>query len=211
MRFEWGVTIPHAQYPFIAGNKRTALYENLMAFSAPQRYRVIRELCESREMQERNPEATEKLKLTLIARYGHLADETLGAELDTALIERTRHWLNPFPEALPLYNEAIKKHANGVLARNLLDDLRLSLELLLKSVLANDKSLENQIPLLGAFIKQRGGSAELTNMFVKLIDYYTKYQNTYVKHDDAVIHEELEFLIELTSTFMKHIVRLSYV
>jgi len=46
-------------------------------------------------------------------------------------------------------------------------------------------------------------------MFVKLIDYYTKYQNNYVKHDAAVIEEEIEFIFELTSSFMKHLVRLS--
>ena len=54
----------------------------------------------------------------------------------------------------------------------------------------------------------RGGLAELANMFVKLVDYYTKYHNTYVKHDDAVIEEEIEFVLEITSAFMKHLVRL---
>ena len=46
-------------------------------------------------------------------------------------------------------------------------------------------------------------------MFLKLIDYYCKYQNFYVKHDDAVIEEEIEFIFEITSSFMKHIVRMS--
>jgi len=73
----------------------------------------------------------------------------------------------------------------------------------------NQKSLENQFSLLGEFIKARGGSPEFVNMFVKLIDYYTKYQNNYVKHDAAVIEEEIEFIFELTSSFMKHLVRLS--
>jgi hypothetical protein len=31
-----------------------------------------------------------------------------------------------------------------------------------------------------------------------------------VKRDDAVIEEEVEFVFELTSSFMKHLVRLSY-
>jgi hypothetical protein len=97
-----------------------------------------------------------------------------------------------------------------VFLSNVLDDMRLSLELLLKAVLGNEKSLENQIPQLGGFIKEKGGSSELANMFQKLVDYYAKYQNSYVKHDDAVIEEEVEFVIELTSSFMKHLVRLSY-
>ena len=70
--------------------------------------------------------------------------------------------------------------------------------------------MRTEIPLLGAFIKKHGGSPELVNMFVKLVDYYTKYQNSYIKHDDAVIEEEVEFIFELTSSFMKHLVRLSY-
>ncbi len=203
---EWDVTIPHQTYPFAAPNKRTALYENLMAFASPQRYRIIRELCDYAA----DREAAEKLKLTLITRYGHLANEALGSELDSVLIQRTQHWLGPFPDVLALYDQAAKKHANGIFMRNVLDDLRLSLELLLKPLLGNDKSLENQIPLLAAFIKNRGGAADLGNMFVKLVDYYTKYQNSYVKHDDGVIEDEVEFIFELTSSFMKHLVRLSY-
>jgi hypothetical protein len=46
-------------------------------------------------------------------------------------------------------------------------------------------------------------------MFVKFEDYHCKYQNTYVKHDSAVIEEEVEFVIEITSAFMKHFVRLA--
>ncbi len=46
-------------------------------------------------------------------------------------------------------------------------------------------------------------------MFAKLVDYYSKYQNSYVKHDDAVIEEEVEFIFEITSSFMKHVVRLN--
>ena len=46
-------------------------------------------------------------------------------------------------------------------------------------------------------------------MFVKLVDYYTKYQNSYVKHNDAVIEEEVDFILEITSSFMKHLVRLA--
>ena len=69
--------------------------------------------------------------------------------------------------------------------------------------------MENQIDGLGRHLKDNGCSKELTNMFLKLIDYYCKYQNSYVKHDDAVIEEEIEFIFEITSSFMKHIVRMS--
>ena len=35
-------------------------------------------------------------------------------------------------------------------------------------------------------------------MFLKLIEYYSTYQNSYVEHDDAVIEEEIEFIFETT-------------
>ncbi len=46
-------------------------------------------------------------------------------------------------------------------------------------------------------------------MFQKLVEYYSKYQNTYIKHNDKVIEEEIEFTFELTSSFMKHFIRIS--
>jgi hypothetical protein len=52
-------------------------------------------------------------------------------------------------------------------------------------------------------------SPEFGNMFVKLVEYFTRYQNQHVKHNDAVIEDEMEFIIEITSSFMKHVVKLS--
>jgi len=96
-----------------------------------------------------------------------------------------------------------------VFLRNSLDDLRLSLELLLQEIFGNSKSLENQINEVGSMVISKGGSKEFANMFQKLVEYYTKYQNTYIKHDDRVMELEIEFIFELTSSFMKHFVRLS--
>ena len=109
-------------------------------------------------------------------------------------MKQTQHWLDSFPEVLELFNQAIQKYATKIFARNLLDDLRLALEKLVQRLVGNSKSLEKQFSAVGAFVKQRGGSTELSNMFVTLVDYYCKYQNTYIKHDDAVIEEEVEFV-----------------
>lgn len=206
---EFDVSIPHPTYPFEAPNKRTALSENLMAFPDQQRYRIIRDLCDHPSSQSRNAEAARKLKLTLMTRYGHLDTESLGAEVNEDLVKQTQHWLGAFPQVLEVFNQALQKYATKVFVRNLLDDLRLALEKLVQELVGNSRSLENQLPAVGAFVRERGGSPELSNMFVKLIDYYCKYQNTYVKHDDAVIEEEVEFVIELTAAFMKHLVRLA--
>jgi len=204
---DFNFNIPHPEYPFGAINKRTALKENLSAFSPQQQYKIIKELCEL-ERFKRNQNAKD-LKIKLISRYSQFAEMNAESEINESLIEETIHWLQEYPDSLRLYQEALTKFQNGVFTRNLLDDLRLSLELLLKAIFNNNKSLENQISALGDHLKTKSGSKELTNMFVKLVDYYCKYQNSYVKHDDAVIEEEIEFIFEITSSFMKHIVRLS--
>ncbi len=205
---EYDVNIPHPTYPFDAGNKRTALYENLMAFRPQQRYRILKVLCDHPSFSPQPNQERKELKLRLVTRYGHLAGDDSASDINKTLVEETQHWLDSYPDALNLFNDALTKYEHGVFHRNLLDDLRLSLEKLLCAVFSNQKSLENQIPNVGSFIKARGGSKELANMFVTLVDYYAKYQNSYIKHDAAVIEEEIEFVFEITSSFMKHLIKL---
>ncbi len=206
---EYDVLLPHPTYPFEAGNKRTALYENLMAFAPSLRYRILKELCDHSSFGLAPDVRRKDLKIRLVTRYSHLDPRDTPSELNEMLIGETRHWLRGYPNALSLYTQAQQKYDHGAFNRNLLDDLRLSLEKQLRAIFQNDKSLKNQISSVGAHIKARGGSPELSNMFVKLIDYYAKYHNSYVKHDDAVIEEEIKFILEITSSFMKHLIRVS--
>jgi len=207
---DWNVAIPYDSYPFskLGLNKRSALVANLIPFSGAQRYRIIKDLCDHETIQRQNKVEADRLKVQLFTRYGHLDDKASPSDLNMSLVEDTKRWLDAFPESKALFGEALQKHEHGVFTRNVLDDLRLSLELFLKALFNNGKSLENQLPHLGTYIQTRGGSAELANMFAKLVEYYSKYQNSYVKHDDAVIGEEVEFIFEITSSFMKHLIRL---
>lgn len=206
---EYDVQLPHSSYPFDAPNKRTALYDNLMAFDGLQQYRIIKELCEHRSFRPGKNRDREELKIRLATRYPDFAGEAPASDINETLIEETRHWLDSYSDALESYNSALQKYEAAIFHRNLIDDLRLALELLLKKLFNSDKSLENQLPALGKFIKESGGSKELANMFQKLVEYYAKYQNSYAKHDSAVIEEEIEFIFEITSSFMKHLVRLN--
>lgn len=202
------IHIPYHSYPFDAPNKRTALLENLRAFDDRDQYKIIKELCDHPKLPKPIATSINNLKIQLIARYadqfGSVSSETLNMDL----INETQHWLVGYEASLALYQQALMKFNNSIFKRNLLDDLRVSLELLLKKVLQNDKSLENQIGNLGSFLSKNGGSKQFTNMFQKLVDYYANYQNTFIKHDDAVIEEEIEFIFEMTSSFMKHIVKI---
>ncbi len=205
---DFDVEIPYSEYPFPAElpNKRTALRENLKSFSPKQQFKIIKELAELPHFE--NNAGVKDLKIKLISRYGSLGEGNAKEEINESLIEETQHWLSEYPEALKLYNDCLEKHSNGIHQRNLLDDLRLALETLVKIVLNNGKYLENQIADLGKYINERNGSKELNNMFLKLIDYFSKYQNTYVKHNDNVNDNEIEIIIEMASSFMKFIVRI---
>ena len=208
---EFDIRLPHPGYPFSRPgiNKRTALSENLMAFQSKDRYKIIKEMCDHPTILELQKEEARKLKVKLFTKYGNLSEERDPEGISETLVEQTRHWLEDFPASLQLFNGALQKQQHGVFHRNLLDDLRLALEQLLRSILTNEKSLENQLPALGQFLKAKNGSPEFVNMFCKLLDYYSKYQNSYVKHNDAVLEEEIEFIFEITASFMKHLVRLN--
>jgi hypothetical protein len=121
------------------------------------------------------------------------------------LVQEALMGLFKFPESTKLYQSALDKLNENRFERNLLDDLRLSLEILLKSILNNNKSIENQNSDLGNFLKDIQSSNECNNMFIKLIEYYSKYQNSYVKHNDKVNSKEIDLIISLTSTFMVYI------
>ena len=206
---EYGVDIPFGEYPFPKGavqNKRTALRENLRIFSPEQQFRIIRELCELDEF--KNDKKVKDLKYKLFSRYGHLSSSNESEAINEALIEETKHWLADYPEALKIYESALSKYDMKLFQRNLLDDLRLSLETLIKNLLKNNKSLENQLPLVMEFLKKRSASVELRNMLVKLLEYYSKYHNSYVKHNDRVQEAEIDIIMEMTCSFMKFLIKI---
>ncbi len=207
--FDFGVNVPHSSHPIMAGNKRTALFENLRALPARAQFIVIKEMCDDLISRANHDQKIETIKSKLIMKYPQFATDLGGSDINAPLIEETRHWLDKYPAAQKLYDDATRKYEHGVFARNVLDDLRLSLESMMCQMFDNSKSLENQIQNIGTFVKQKGGSKELSNMLVKLIDYYTKYQNLFVKHNDAVKEEEVDIVFELTASIMKHLAKLN--
>lgn len=124
-------------------------------------------------------------------------------EIDDTLVEQTLYGLEAYPDVLKLYKQALSDFNNGKNERHVLDDLRLSVETFLKSLLNNEKSLENQTPILGQYQKDKGISPEISNTFRQLIDLFGKYNNSYVKHNDKVKSNEIEFVFNLTNTFYR--------
>jgi hypothetical protein len=134
-----------------------------------------------------------------------------GAEiLDEALIDDNLGWLaayptveKPFVQALTMY---LEKQPNE--QRNLLDNLRFAVEQLLRVVLKNEKSLENQKDAFLAWLKDHGLHSSIISMYhVLLFDRFTKYQNDAVKHSEQYSPLEIEFMLYLTGTFIRLILR----
>lgn len=103
------------------------------------------------------------------------------------------NWLSTYEKAQNQYRQALNDMLKGKYDRQVVDSLRLALELFLKQFLGNDKSLENQVKDLGVYLKNKNLSSEVSNMFFKLIDCYAKYNNSHAKHDDSVDENELDF------------------
>lgn len=202
---DMNVDIPYHKPPFTdVPNKRTAFLENLNRFNSYQQFEIINELVLHPRLSVLD--TVIDLKSKLYSQYPDYIPEGQSI-LKSPLITETKHWLKPFGKSYDLYNSALEKLNKSLYHRNLIDDLRLSLEVLLKELLGNEKPLEKQIADVGVYQKAKGISAETTNMFNTLLDYYSKYQNKYVKHDDNVNPKEIEFIVDLTSTFMKFITK----
>ena len=125
-------------------------------------------------------------------------------DINPDLINDTQNLLRNYPKAENLFNSALEKYNKNIYERNLLDDMRLALELFLKNVLNNNKSLENQKSEIGTYQKNNNASPELSNMFIKLVDYYAKYHNSNIKHNDNIKKNEIGFIINLTSSFIMY-------
>lgn len=112
-------------------------------------------------------------------------------------------------DAVRLYPDVFKHLESGVDIfckkgdlRHGLDDMRLALELLLKHLLSNEKSLENQNSDLGAYLKKVGISKEISNTFIQIKGLYERFQNNNVKHDDNINPKEVEYIFQQTLCFM---------
>ena len=131
-----------------------------------------------------------------------------GAELlDTKVVNDTLNWLEKYPNSREKFHEALilqKKHES---VRQVIDTMRLALELFIKQYFNNEKSLENQKELLGKYLKEQDVAKEIRDMFLTLFLFYTRYNNENVKHADNCIELESEYIIYLTGTFIRFLIK----
>ena len=115
-------------------------------------------------------------------------------------------FLAKYPNVLKQYKSAKEKYERGVYERNVLDDMRLALELLVKNVLKTEANTLNlQKTELGTFLKEHSCDTTIRNMFMAIYDYYMKYQNDHVKHNDKIVRKDINTVLSLTIVLMERL------
>ncbi|HEY5043878.1 MAG TPA: hypothetical protein VIK53_18045 [Verrucomicrobiae bacterium] len=150
--------------------------------------------------------------LKLVVRKKSVTFYPAGAKLlDKAVVDDVLKWLDGYPKVAESFQKALALHLGGDSnsRRNLLDNLRFSLEQLLKMILKNEKSLENQKEILTGWLHEHGLQQQIINMYVALLfGPYAIYQNEAVKHAAKFGADEIEFIIYQTGTFMRLLLQL---
>ncbi|MFA5837365.1 MAG: hypothetical protein WC837_10465 [Bellilinea sp.] len=136
-------------------------------------------------------------------------------ELDDALVNEVIIWLDDYPEVEKPYKEALimLSAKDKSRHRNLIDNLRLSIELLLKTLLHNDHRLEEQGKHLKVWMNNRGIEDNIRLMLTDLIsrDRFTQMFNQSVKHGDRDWSEpELEFIVYQTGVLIRFLLQVNH-
>lgn len=158
-----------------------------------------------REEQKENERQNQQLQRTINDLSDQLEVRAALRE-PNMIMQCVRPLIERYPDAIVLFDSAEEKYEEGGADRNALDDMRLCFEKVLQAVFSNDKNLENQMEAIGSLLKGAGVTNEFRNLLNKALDYYTKYQNNHVKHDDSINPYEVSFLVEFTCILMKQMI-----
>ena len=120
-------------------------------------------------------------------------------------VQEVLEWIDKYPDAAKAYRAALKKISEKQYARNAIDDMRLSIESLIRSIMGTNKTLENQIQPVGAALKNKGVLPQAVTFITTMLTHYTKYQNDNVKHHDTLDIKDIEMIVSMTAIMMKYI------
>ncbi|HEM4403562.1 TPA: hypothetical protein U1Y72_001902 [Streptococcus suis] len=149
-------------------------------------------------------EVVQKSLYRLADSYGAVT-LTVEERKQTTEIERL---LSDFPECLELWKKS-QSHYQSFQYRESLDNARLCVELFLKFLLGNSKSLENQRADLGRWLGERNVANEVENMVWDSIAKYYRVQNEHIKHDvpTELSVNEVIFVLDQTYSILKYLAR----
>lgn len=131
-------------------------------------------------------------------------------ELDDVLVSQNLEWLKSYPQARKSFIKAIKDYSdqNKINASNIADNFRKSLETFFQEFFKSEKSLENYKSEYGAYLKNHGVPAEISNNLESLLQAYTNYINNYAKHHDRTSTNVLEYIMYQTGNIIRLLITL---
>lgn len=146
-------------------------------------------------------EAEEQMKRTLKSFYddGSVSNNTINE------IIGIRDGLSSTSKVRQCYDDALSKMIEAKYDRNVLDDIRLALELYLKEVLGNDKPLEKQRAVYKDYLEKKNVSEELINTHTQSLFNICNFFNNHSKHDYNVKREEVDTVIGYANQIMKSV------
>lgn len=202
---KYAKTIKHTKLPFAKGvsNKAQVLRENLACFEPDQQFVIIQNLCDLEKFS--NNEQVNELKVILTRDYHHLAPQEIAEQI-LETVNQVKNWLDGYPEAKKYYEGALEKMSCKIYKRNLLDDLRCSLEALVKDILQSKSSVENLKSDLGNYLKENNVNVEIRNLYITLLKFFLEYQNNNVKHNDLSKKIEVDFIFNQTTVLMQFLI-----
>lgn len=122
---------------------------------------------------------------------------------DKKLIDDVLDFLKDYSKAYEEFSGALMIFLQEKSYRDVIDKTRLALELFLKQLLNNEKSLEKQKEELNKYLNNEIHQ-EIKGMFVKIIEFYAKLNNENAKHNSGNFSKyEVEFLFYLVGNFMR--------
>jgi len=149
--------------------------------------------------------ATPGIEIAIAHRGSRVTLYPRGSKLlDDALVNESLEMLQDFPSAQRHFDKALNLRMTKErhLYRNLLDELRKSLEELARALLKNRRSLENNRAGLLKWVRDNGAHPQVASLLSGLLSHYEKYQNDAVKHGENWSEVEVDYMVYLTGSFI---------
>lgn len=115
--------------------------------------------------------------------------------------------LNKYPNIKTIFVKGLKLKKCGFM-RESMDNMRLSLELVLNKLLDNSKTLENQTPDdVGKLLQDKACSQCAIKIFIEIKSTFQRFQNDNVKHKclDKLGSKDVDFIVMLTTILIDYL------
>lgn len=182
-------------------NKQNVAQQNLAKFSISQMIQFLHEIVDSKTGNQ--PMQLKELLQEFVLNF---PDYTIAKDK-----ESTRKMKSRF-ENYPKVAEAWSKAGVQLSSRNYreaVDNCRLALELLLKELFNNERSLENQKIEIGKLLSEQ--PKEFTNLLISQIRSYEVLQNQHFKHNLTDMDEiEVRYIFNTTYLIMDYLEKKTY-